>query len=196
MLLWLLALAAPAQDDPGFVGPTADHRVMHPVGQHTEGRLATVPGPTADCVSKAQVFVPWKICRALGSRVEEGPRRMEVPARADPPLPGASCAFVCTPAAKLANWSFVLPAHGYRGRVTCDVSMRMSMSLDVVGSDTSPSVGATIQWQTDLQETTYTLTDPDLMAGDPKDLERMIYEAERRLDGPNACPAGQPRRLP
>lgn len=193
MLVLLLSLLASAQDD-NVMGPLPDHRVLHPVGEHEQGALARVPGPTSDCVAKAQVFVPWSICRQLGSRTAHGPRRFEVPVTASPPLPGATCAFVCTPAARLANWSFLVPIPGYRGRISCGVTARLGLTLEVAGSDTPPSEGATIQWQTDLSETTYTLTDAELMEGDPKDLRRMVYEAERRLDGDNACPAGQPRR--
>jgi len=198
ILLGLLLPAAALASEPAVVGPQPDHTVLRPQGRHKRAQdVATVPGPTADCVAKAQVFVPWSICRSMGSRPEQGPRRFEAYAQADPPLPqGTSCAFVCTPAAGLASWSFLVPVPGYRGTLTCPVSRSLTLTLRVAGSDAEPSKGATIQWQTDLGETVYTLSDPSLMEGRPQDLERMIFEAQRRLDGPNACPAGQPQRTP
>lgn len=202
-LLLVLSPLAHAQDAPAApptpppaesMGPQPDHTVLRPVGVHKDG-VAVVPGPTADCVAKAQVFVPWSLCKRMGSSVDKGPQRFEAYVKGVPPTsPGATCAFVCTPASKLANWSFLLPDRGYRGKVTCPVSRDLTLMLDVQDGDATPSDGATIQWQTDLQETIYTLRDESLMEGHPEDLERMIYESDRLLDGENACPAGQPRR--
>ena len=192
----LPAAADPAADDGVLIGPQPDHRVMLPVGLHKDpDATAVVPGPTLDCVAKVQVFVPWKICRAMGSRVEDGPRRYEAYPTGSPALPhGGSCAFVCPPAAKLASWSFLVPTPGYRGTVTCPVSRDLQLSVTLAEGPLAPTDGATVHWQTDFGETVYTLTDPAFMEGRPEDFERLIFEAERRLDGENACPAGQPRR--
>ncbi len=199
ILLAVLAGAAPGADAAPTAapeaGPSPSHRVLRPDGLHRDG-LPTVPGPPAPCVAKAQVFVPWSLCRDLGApRDGDAPLRLEARAVGQPALPeGTRCALVCTPGARLANWSFLLPRPGYRGRVTCPVSPRVALTLQVGPPHAPPTDGATVQWQRTLEVTTYAVEDTDLLDGDPEDLPTLVFEAERHLTGPAACPAGQPQR--
>jgi len=192
---WCLLSVAFAADAPEPMGPTPNHEVMRPVGLH-RGTVASVPGPSADCQAKAQVYLPYGLCKNLGvpSDKTARPVRMNAIAAADPPLEGATCALVCTPGAKIANWSFILPKNGYRGRVQCTLSTRVKTALLVADDSSVPTEGATVQWQTDLNLTDYRIDDPELLEGHPGDLPRMVFEARRWLDGAGACPAGQPSR--
>ncbi|MFK7929990.1 MAG: hypothetical protein AB8H79_17485 [Myxococcota bacterium] len=192
---WFFLGIALASDSSEPLGPAPNHEVMRPVGLHAGG-VASVPGPSADCQAKAQVYMPYGLCKNLGvpSDKTARPVRMKAVLSADPPLSGASCALVCTPGAKLANWSFILPQPGYRGQVQCTLSARVKTTLDVSDESSTPTAGATIQWQTDLNLTDYRVEDPELLDGHPKDLPRMVFEARRWLDGAGACPAGQPSR--
>lgn len=191
MLLLLLATLGLAQDD--FVGPVASHEVQRPVGLH-KGGVAMVPGPPTPCMAKAQLYVPWNLCKAIGApRDGDDPLRLEARVVADPPLPvGTKCALVCTPGAKLANWSYLLPVVGYRGTVTCPVSPRLQQEITIGNPDTAPTSGAAIQWQTDLSVTDYTIEDASLLDGKVENVRTLVFDAKRVLDGETRCPAGQP----
>ena len=190
----LLAIMGFAQDD--MIGPAPSHEVQRPVGLHKDG-VATVPGAPRPCMAKAQVYVPWSVCKAIGApREGDDPLRMEARVTADPPLPGGTtCALVCTPGAKLANWSYLLPVVGYRGTVTCPVSRRLEQSLTVAPPDATPTPGATIQWQTDLTVTDYTIDDESLLDGDVEDVRTLVFDARKVLEGETRCPAGQPAQV-
>lgn len=192
MWIWL-ALWATAAEPADMMGPAPSHEVLRPVGLH-RGGVAKVPGPPADCQAKVQVYVDYKLCKDLGVPRDPTARpvRMGARAQATPPIPDADCALVCTPGAKLANWSYLLPAAGYRGTVTCPVSQRLVGRVEISDSNAAPTAGATVQWQTDLNLTDYRVEDASLLEGHPKDLERMVFEARRWLVGEGACPAGQP----
>jgi hypothetical protein len=193
-MILLLATLAFAQDD-DWSGPMPSHEVMRPVGLHRDGD-AVVPGPPQPCMAKAQVYVPWAICKAIGApREGDEPLRLEARVQAEPPLPGGTtCALVCTPGAKLANWSYLLPGVGYRGRVTCPVSQRLTQSLVVGPPHAAATAGATVQWQTDLTVTDYSVADESLLDGNIDNLRTLVFDAPRRLDGETRCPAGQPEQ--
>ncbi len=194
-LLAPLAAAAAAASDAASVGPEPAHEVLRPVGLHRDGD-ARVPGPPAPCVAKAQVYIPWSVCKAIGAPATgDLPHRLEGYAKADPPLPpGTRCALACLPDARLASWSYLLPTPAYRGRVTCPISQRLVGSLVVGPPDAAPTDGATVQWQTDLSVTTYLLDDPALLEATASEVPMLVFEATRTVDPSVSCPAGQPTR--
>lgn len=188
----LLALLAGASEP---VGPMPSSTVLVPEGLH-QGGVAVVPGAPGGCMAKAQVYVPWSVCKAVGApRAGDDPLRLEARVTAVPALPGGTrCALVCTPGARLANWSFLLPVVGYRGEVTCPVSRDLTLTLRVDEPHAAPSAGSTVQWQTDLTVTSYVVDDTDLLDGDPDDMLSLVFDGVRRIEGETACPAGQPSR--
>jgi hypothetical protein len=188
-MLALVGLGAAWAADPL---PAPNHEVLRPVGVHTQGE-AVVPGPPLPCLAKAQVLIPWSICRGLGAGSGR-PVRLEARVTANPALPaGTRCALVCDPEARIAAWSFLVPVPGYRGRITCPVSDRLTLTLRADVPHTPPSAGATVQWQTDLQLTEYVVEDSDVL-GENFDLSALLTRGRRWIEGPGACPAGQPGR--
>lgn len=197
LLVGALAVPAagdePGQPDDAMVGPLPSHVILRPVGLHREG-VAVVPAAPSPCVAKAQVYVPWSVCRDVGApRSGDEPLQIQGFPEAAPALPGGPrCAFTCLPDAKLASWSFLVPSEGWQGRITCRVSARFALTLRLGPTDTAPSAGATVQWQTSLESTTYLVDDPSLLEATAAETSRLIFEASRTIDPSVACPAGQP----
>lgn len=197
-LILALLSAAEATEDSGASasadqGPLPPQEIQRPTGVHRSGE-PRAPGAPSPCLAKAQVFVPWSLCKSIGAPTRaQAPHRLEGYVQASPELPsGTRCALVCTPEAKLASWSYLVPAPGYQGRLVCSLGPRLSQALTLGPPDTEPTDGVAIQWQTDLEVTTYILEDEELMLAGNRDLRAMVYEARRLLDPEIACPAGQP----
>jgi len=185
----------PASADDAAVGPVPSHEILRPIGLHREGK-AVVPAAPTPCVAKAQVYVPWSVCRDIGA-----PRRGEEPLQIQgfpqgvPALPeGTRCAFTCLPDARLASWSFVVPQAGWQGEIACRISANFALTLRLGPTDTAPSAGATVQWQTDLDVTTYLVDDPRLLQASAAQTGLLVFDATRTMDPSVACPAGQPAR--
>ncbi|TVQ89230.1 MAG: hypothetical protein EA397_15765 [Deltaproteobacteria bacterium] len=189
--------ASAGEDPHDPQGPMPSQEVQRPVGEHKRGE-PIAPGPPSPCLAKAQVFVPWSLCRDLGAPARgDAPQRLEGYVQADPPMDSPTpCALVCTPDAKMASWSFLVPVAGYQGRLECAIGPRLRQSLTLGPPDTGPSAGVAIQWQTNLEVTTYILEDESLMQAENRDLRTLVYHARRRLDPQIGCPAGQPTAPP
>jgi hypothetical protein len=189
--------AEPTSPGPGAptVGPEPASEVLRPVGLHRSGDAA-VPGAPSPCVAKAQVYVPWSVCRGMGAPASgEDPVRFDGYAKGEPPLPpGTRCGLACLPDAKLASWSFLVPEPGWRGRIACPLSARLSQAIVFGQPDLAPTPGATVQWQTDLATTTYLVDDERLLDLPARELPLLIFDAARTIDPSVGCPAGQPSR--
>ena len=174
------------------VGPVANQLIPVPEGL-ARGDRSHAPGPPEPCVSKVQVYVPWKVCKAWsgGFHADRPTTRFDGRLRADPPLQAIGCALVCTPEARIANWSFVVPSPRYRGELTCTVG-RLAHHVTIHDVDGGLSDGVTTQWQLDLTSTEYVVDDEAAIEGTPEAMRKLVFEARREVSGDNACPAGQP----
>jgi hypothetical protein len=194
MIVVLIALLSSAwAEDEQDLGPMPHHEVTRPVGIH-RGADATLPGAPHPCVAKAQVFVPWSVCRSAGASSSAFAQavRFDGVTATTPVLPGGACGLSCAPEDKLANWSFLLPSPGWRGTISCTVG-RNTVKLTIAAPDAGATDGTTIQWQSDLSVTEYIVDPSSLIDGQLPDLRTLIFQTPRWLSDESTCQAGQPR---
>ncbi|MFT7520143.1 MAG: hypothetical protein ACI9MC_002287 [Kiritimatiellia bacterium] len=193
LLLCFLGLVGRASDTTVEAqGPVASQVIPLPTGLE-KGDRSVAPGPPETCVSKVQVFVPWRVCKPWSGGFVQGlaATRFDGRLKAAPPLGVQGCALVCSPDAKIANWSFVVPSPRYRGTLTCLVG-RLGHTLQIGESSVPLSAGVTTQWQLNVSSTEYVVDDEQAIQGTPESMRKLIFETRREVSGDNVCPAGQP----